>query len=67
MACPECGGFVTYGSKETIKGYEPCEAGIWVYFPAECEDCGWKGTGRMLYRCGEDDGDMIYEDDVEML
>lgn len=62
MSCPKCDGFVTYGTE--ILAVTSHIDGLWVYYPATCEDCGWEGIGRQFY-VQYDDGAM-YEDDVNL-
>lgn len=62
MSCPKCDGFVTYGTE--MLAVSPGEDGVWIYYPASCEDCDWEGIGRQWFK-RYDDG-QVYEDDVDL-
>ena len=65
MSCPKCEGFVIYTSATPVAlEYNKNYGGVWGYFEAECEDCGWTGYGRIWYKSQADDGE--YEDDVKL-
>lgn len=50
MACPECGGRVTFSGGPVAVEYSPESGGAWLYFLASCACCGWTGHGREWLR-----------------
>ena len=64
MSCPKCNGFVIYRAEILAVTPDECDDGVWIYYPAYCEDCDWEGIGRQWFK-RYDDG-QVYEDDVDL-